>query len=230
MKDLGEAKKILGIEIKKDRHSKKLYLSQKEYLKRVIDRFGMNENTKSVSTHLAPHFKLSATMSPKNEAERECISRIPYVNVVGSLMYAIVCTRSDISHVIGVVSRYMHDPGKEHWQAVKWIVWYIRNTVDVGLIFEQKDSQYLVGYCDSDYAGDLEKCRSTTGYIFTFANTLVSWKSTLQSMITLSTTEAEYMAITEAVKKAIWLQGLPRELGIGQESITLFCKVKVLSN
>ncbi|XP_075106784.1 secreted RxLR effector protein 161-like [Nicotiana tabacum] len=125
-----------------------------------------------------------------------------------------VCTRPDISYAIGVVRRYMHDPGKEHWQAVKWILWYIRNTVYAGLIFEQEDSQYLVGYCDSDYAGDLDKRRSTTGYVLTFANAPVSWKSTLQSTVALSTTEAEYMAITEAVKEAIWLQELLRELDI----------------
>ncbi|XP_075092013.1 secreted RxLR effector protein 161-like [Nicotiana tabacum] len=134
-----------------------------------------------LATPLAPHFKLSASMLPKNEAEREYMSRVPYVNVVGSLMYAMVCTRPDISHAIGV-----------------------------------EDSQYLVGYCDSDYAGDLDKRRSTTGYVLTFANAPVSWKSTLQSTVALSTTEAEYMAITEAVKEAIWLQGLLRELGYNE--------------
>ncbi|XP_070029226.1 secreted RxLR effector protein 161-like [Nicotiana sylvestris] len=148
----------------------------------------MNENTKSVSTPLAPHFKLSAAISPKNEDERECMSRVPYANVVGSLMYAMICTRPDISHNIGVVSKYMHDPER---------------IIDVGLGFKQEDSQYLVGYCDSDYAGDLKKHKSTTGYVFTFANVPFSWKSTLQSTVALSTTEAKYMVITEAVKEAI---------------------------
>ena len=138
-------------------------------------------------------------------------------------MYAMVYTRPDISHVVGVVSRYMHNPGKDHWEAVKWILRYIHNSVDVGLVFEQKDSQYLVGYCDSDYGGDLDKRRSTTGYVFTIANAPDSWKSTLQSTLALSTTEAEYMTITEVAKEAIWLQGLLRELGIGQEEITIFC-------
>ena len=119
MKDLGEAKKILGMEITRDRQSKKLFLSQKEYLKRVLNRFGMNEKTKLVSTPLAPHFKLSADMSPKDEDEQDYMLRISYANAVGSLMYAMVCTRPDISQAVGVVSRYMHDPGKEHWQAVK---------------------------------------------------------------------------------------------------------------
>ena len=119
MKDLGKAQKILGMEITKGRQSKKLFLSQKEYLKRVLNRFGMNEKTKSVSTPLGPHFKLSADMSPKDEDEREYMSRVLYTNDVGSLMYAMVCTRPNISQAVGVVSKYMHDSGKEHWQAVK---------------------------------------------------------------------------------------------------------------
>ena len=85
------------------------------------------------------------------------MSRVPYANAIGSLMYAMVYTRPDISHVVGVVSRYMHNPGKDHWEAVKWILRYIHNAVNVSLVFEQKDSQYLVGYCDSNYAGDLDK-------------------------------------------------------------------------
>ena len=114
MKDLGEAKKILGMEISRDRKLGRLCLSQKEYLRKVLKRFGMNEKSKPVSTPLAPHFKLSASMSPKNDAEREYMSKVPYASAVGSLMYAMVCTRPDISQAVGVVSRYMHDPGKEH--------------------------------------------------------------------------------------------------------------------
>ena len=119
----------------------------------------------------------------------------------------------------------MHNPGKEHWQAVKWILRYIQKTLDVGLIFKKDDmlGQHVVGYCDSDYAGDLDKRRSTTGYVFSLAKAAVSWKSTLQSTVALSTTEAEYMAITEAVKEAIWLQGLRDDLGVGQKHVTVFC-------
>ena len=89
------------------------------------------------------------------------MSKVPYSNAVGSLMYAMVCTRPDISHAVGIMSRYMHNPGKEHWQAVKWILRYIQKTLDVGLIFEKDDmvGQHVVGYCDSDYAGDLVKPR-----------------------------------------------------------------------
>ena len=228
MKDLGEAKKILGMEIARDRQRGTLYLTQKQYLKKVLQRFGMFEKTKPVSTPLAPHFKLSASQCPKTEEEREYMSKVPYSNAVGSLMYAMVRTRPDISHAVGTVSRYMHNPGKEHWQVVKWILRYIQKTLDVGLIFKKYDmvGQHVVGYCDSDYAGDLDKRRSTTGYVFTLAKAPVSWKSTLQSTVALSTMEAEYMAITEAVKEAIWLQGLLDDLGVGQKQVTVFCDIQ----
>ncbi|XP_071939841.1 secreted RxLR effector protein 161-like [Coffea arabica] len=167
-------------------------------------------------------------MSPKNDAEWENMSKVPYANAVGSLMYAMVCTRPDISHAVRVVSRYMHDPGKEHWQAVKWILRYIQSTVDIGLIFEQDDSQHVVGFCNSDYASDLDKCRSTTGYIFMLVKASVSWKSTLQSMVALSITEAEYMAITEAVKEAIWLQGLLVNLELIKNMSRCIVMVRVL--
>ena len=99
----------------------------------------------------------------------------------------------------------MHDLGKEHWHAIKWILRYIQGTIDVGLKFQKVDKfdQHLIGYVDSDYAGDLDKCRSTTGYVFMMASGPVSWRSTLQSIIVLSTTEAEYMVVTEAFKEAI---------------------------
>lgn len=88
----------------------------------------------------------------------------PYVNAVGALMYAIVYTRPDISHAVSMVIRYMHNPDKGHWHAVKWILRYIYGTVDIGLKFEKDktDGKHLVGYVDSDYAGDLDKRRSTT--------------------------------------------------------------------
>ncbi|KAH9688516.1 hypothetical protein KPL70_015148 [Citrus sinensis] len=198
MKNLGEVKKILGMEICRDRARGKVSLSHKQYLKKVLQQF---------------------------DAERKYMLEVPYSNAVGSLMYVMVCTRSDISHAVSIVSRYMHNPGKGHWQAVKWILRHIQKTMDVGLLFERDDTlgKGVIGYVDSDYAGDLDKRQSTTGYVFTFAGGPISWKSTLQSTVALSTTKAEYMAITEAIKEAIWLQGLLENLGLAQEHINLYC-------
>ncbi|KAE8673131.1 putative ribonuclease H protein [Hibiscus syriacus] len=153
------------------------------------------------------------------------MAKVPYANAVGSLMYAMLCMRPDILQAVGVVSRYIHDPGEGHWQAVKWILRYLQQNVDVGLVFEHDEAlgQCVVGYVDSDYAGDLDKRRSTIGYLLTLAKAPVSWKSTLQSMVALSTTEAEYMAVSEVVKEAIWLNGLMEDLGVVQSHISLYC-------
>ena len=125
------------------------------------------------------------------------MSHMSYVSVVGSLMYAIVCSIPNLSHVVSMVSRYMHDPGKEYWEAMKWILWYIKCTIAVGLVFEKdtRSKQLCMGYVDSNYVGDLDKCRSTTGYVFTLLQALVSWRFTLQSTMALSKTKAEYMAL-----------------------------------
>ena len=115
MKDLGEGKNIIDIEIIINRKMGRLCLTQKRYLKKVVQRFSTNKKSKSVITPLAPHFNLSASLSPKSVAEQEYMSKVSYVNAVSSLMYVMVCTMPDISQAVGVVSMYMHNPGKEHW-------------------------------------------------------------------------------------------------------------------
>ncbi|KAH7550154.1 hypothetical protein JRO89_XS13G0144400 [Xanthoceras sorbifolium] len=221
MKDLGAAKKILGMEIRRDKTAGKLYLTQKSFVEKVLERFGM-KNAKPVSTPFAAHFKLSAAMSPQSDNDIEYMSHVPYSSAVGSLMYAMVCTRPDIAHAVSVVSRYMSNPGKEHWQAVKWIMRYLRGTTDSCLEFGRSKG-HLVGYVDSDYAGDLDRRRSITGYVFTLGDTAISWKATLQSTVALSTTEAEYMAVVEAIKEAIWMRGLFGELSLDHKVIVVHC-------
>ena len=125
MKDLDEAKKVLGMEIERDQRSDKVSLTQKGYLRKVFQRFNINGDKKSISTLMAPHFKLKATMSPTTVEEREYMNRVPYASAVGGLMYAIVCIRPDLSQTVSMISRYMHNPGRGHWEAVKWVLWYI---------------------------------------------------------------------------------------------------------
>lgn len=136
-------------------------------------------------------------------------------------MHVIVDMRLDISHVVRIVSRYMHDSEKEHWQVVKWILWYILNVVDVGLTFVQDDmvGQFVVGYYYSYYACDLDKYQSTTSYMFTLEKTPINWKSTLQFKVALSKIKVEYMTVTKVVKEMIYLQGLLKELGIDQNHV-----------
>ncbi|KAH9657436.1 hypothetical protein KPL70_023077 [Citrus sinensis] len=176
MKDLGPAKKILGI--------------------------------------------LSDQLCLKAETEISEMMNVPYASAVGCLMYAIVLTRPDLSYVVSVVSRYMANPGEEHWRAVKWILRYLNGTGTYGLMYggQRQDDSQIVGYVDSDYAGDLDRRRSLTGYLFTFNNCTVNWKAQLQSVVACST-EAKYTATTEVVKEAIWLKGILKELGVDQSAV-----------
>jgi len=137
MKDLGETKKVLGMEIERDWKSGKVSLTQKGYFKNVLQKFNINDDRKSVSTPLAPHFKLKSIMSPITVEEREYITHVPYASAVGSLMYAMVCIRLDLSQVVSIVNRYMHDPRRGHWEAVKWILRYIKGTIDISLVFKK---------------------------------------------------------------------------------------------
>jgi hypothetical protein len=220
MKDLRATKKILGMEITRDRNSGLLFLSQQSYIKKVLQRFNMHD-AKPVSTPIAPHFKLSATQCASTDEDVEYMSRVPYSSAVGSLMYAMVCSCPDLSYAMSLVSRYMANPGKEHWKAVQWIFRYLRGTADACLKFGRTDKG-LIGYVDSDYAADLDKRRSLTGYVFTVGNCAMSWKATLQHVVALSTTEAEYMAIAEACKESVWLKGLYAEFCGDDSCINLF--------
>ena len=117
------------------------------------------------------------------------MSPIPYASALGSVMYAVVCTRLDISHVVGVVSRYMTNPGKEHWATLKWVLRYLRGTSNYCITIDGCSDE-VCGYVDSDFAGDLDKRRSTSGYVFTLAGGAISWMSKLQNIVALSTIEA----------------------------------------
>ncbi|KAH9649116.1 hypothetical protein KPL70_025868 [Citrus sinensis] len=224
MKNLGIAKKILGVEIERNRAAGLMFLSQRKYLTRVLHLFQML-NSKPVVTPLAAHFRLNNLQSPKTSEEKLKMEDVPYANAVGCLMYAMVLTRPYISHAVTVVSRYMAAPGKEHWKAVKWIMRYLSGTLSCGLVYgKNKGScEGLLGFVDSDYVGDLDRRRSLIGYMFLFNGCLVNWKATLQHVVALSTTEAEYTAATKAVKEALWLQGLMRELGVKQKIVTVYC-------
>ena len=101
------------------------------------------------------------------------MSKLPYVSAIGSLMYAIVCTRLDIAHAIGVVSRYMSRPGKQYWEAVKWILRYLRGSIDTCLYFTGA-SLKMQGYVDADLANDIDSRKSTNGFVFTLGGTTIS--------------------------------------------------------
>ena len=141
-------------------------------MKKVLSKFNMNE-IKPVSTPLDSYFKLSKEQSPKTEEEMDYMSKVPYASVISNLMYAMVCTRPDIAHAVGVVSRFMSRPGKQHWKVVKWILRYLKGSSDTCLCFTGA-SLKLQGYVNADFAGDINSRKSITGFVFTVGGTAIS--------------------------------------------------------
>lgn len=202
MKDLGPIKQILGIEIARDRKKDCLSLSQKGYIEKVLEMFDMNK-AKLVKTSLTNHFKLSKTKEPKNKDEKKYMEKVPYASMIGSLMFAMLCTRPDIAHAVGVLSRFMTNPEKAHWEAAKWLLRYLRGTTDYRISYSKDNMNEIVGFVDASYACDLDKGRSTMTFIFGFGNGPISWVSRLLPTIALSSCETEYMTTTEACKEVI---------------------------
>ncbi|XP_042988660.1 secreted RxLR effector protein 161-like [Carya illinoinensis] len=139
---------------------------------------------------------------------------IPYSSVVGSLMYAQVCTRPDIAYVVGVLGRYLSNPGLAHWKAAKKVLRYLQGTKDLVLTYQRSDILDIVGYSDADFVGCLDDRKSTSGYVFMMAREAISWKSVKQTLTTSSTMEAEYVACYEATCQAIWLRNFILGLGV----------------
>ncbi|KAL0793897.1 hypothetical protein Bca101_065274 [Brassica carinata] len=222
MKDLGEAKKILGMEITRDRAKGTLTISQEGYAMKFLGNYSMDK-AKSVSTPFGAHFRLSSATEREIREQGDSMRDVPYQSAVGSIMYSMVGTRPDLAYAVGMVCRFMSNPLKIHWQAVKWILRYIKGSTKMKLSFRKEGPFIIKGYCDADYAADLDKRRSITGMVFTVGGNVVSWRSSLQKTIALSTTEAEWIALGEATREAMWLRGFINELGFEQDLVEIFC-------
>jgi hypothetical protein len=151
------------------------------------------------------------------------MKEIPYQEAVGSLMYAMVATRPDLTFAVSVVSRFMSKPGPMHWMAIKRIMQYLKATLDMRLRIGEKHME-VKGYSDADWAGDVENRRSTSGYVFFVGEGAVSWNSKRQQTVAQSTMEAEYMAMSRCTREAIWLRQLMEDVGcVQEEATTIMC-------
>lgn len=129
----------------------------------------------------------------------------------------------DILFAVGVVSRFMEAPTSNHLKVARRILRYLKGTIDLGLFYSSYDDFNLVGYCDSDYAGNVNDRESTSGFMFFLGGSVISWSSKKQSIVTLSTCEAEYVASTSCTCHAIWLRRLLKELNLPQIEATMIC-------
>ncbi|KAK8505509.1 hypothetical protein V6N12_075851 [Hibiscus sabdariffa] len=213
MKDLGEATYILGVKIYRDRSRRLLGLSQSTYIDKVLKRFSMEESKKGFLP-MRHGISLSKEMCPSTSQERERMSQVPYASAIGSIMYAMICTRPDLSYALSMTSRYQSNPGESHWVAVKNILKYLRRTKDVFLIYRGEEQLSIKGYTDASFQTDKDDSRSQSGFVFYLNGGAVSWNSSKQDTVADSTTEAEYIVASEAPKEAVWIKKFITELGV----------------
>ena len=205
VKDLGELHYFLGVKVVQNTEKQSIWLGQPSYIKQLLEQFNMS-NAKATKTPVNPGFKLS-----KGTEDSEYMDIELYQSAVGKLLYLSTRTRPDISFAVSSVARYTAKPTVDHWKAVKHILRYLIGTINYGLLYSRTSSVCL-GYSDSDWGGDLDDRKSTSGYVFQIGGGPVSWQSRKQSCVALSTSEAEYIALTSAAQEAIWLRQLLSEL------------------
>ena len=218
MTDLGPCSYYLGMSIRRDRQNRILYLSQEAYIHKVIHQFGMDDCT-PVST------PIETSPLPENRPEYTYPSgqRIEYQRIVGSLMYIMLGTRGDIAYAVSMASRYLANPGPQHMKLARRILRYLKGTRALRLAYKGH-LQMLKGFTDADWAGCRDTRRSTAGYLFNIGSGAISWQSKRQSVVALSTCEAEFMGQTQATKEAIWLRRLLNELNMSQgKAATIIC-------
>ena len=214
MDDRGEIHYLLGMRIIRDRERRILTIDQALYLEDVLRRFGM-QDCKPMSTPLETGKRFQ-----KLDDDADTVDVKEYQSIIGSLIYASIGTRPDISVSVGVLSQFMSRPSPEHLIGAKRILRYIKGTIQLGLKFEAVDDFRLVGYSDADWGGDIIDRRSLSGYIFRLGGASLSWRSKKQPVVALSSTEAEYIALCAAVQEAVWLRSLLKDLSFEQKDAT----------
>lgn len=211
MKDLGEAHEVLGMRITRDRKRGKICIDQELYINEILEKFNMAD-CNPVSTPIDINQKLSKEQCPKNQKEQDEMKAIPYQEAVGSIMFTAQVCRPDVSFAVNMVSRFSKNPGRVHWAAVKRILRYLKGTANMKLEYSKDGNSDILGYCDADWASDLDERKSTTGYVFNLQGGAISWNSKKQQTVALSTTEAEYMSLSATTQEALWLKSLNNEL------------------
>ena len=203
---------MLGMEFKRDRSRRTITLSQSRYVKEVLSRFDTS-TLRPARTPMDEHKQLMIEQDlSKQDLERVNQSR--YLQAVGSLMYLMVCTRPDLAFSVGVVSRFSSDPREIHWSAIHRIFRYLAGTSHLGLVLGgNQEAPLLEMWTDADYAGDHETRRSTTGYVVKLYGSTVVWASRRQRAISKSSTEAEFIALSQGAQNLLWLSKLVSQLG-----------------
>lgn len=219
--DLGEPRKILGVEVERDRVNGTISLGQKTYIEDIVKRMGLQD------ANPAP--------TPLDDAEQlvqddgaadETHTKSEYATAIGMLMYAAICTRPDIAFAVQTLSQFNQKPTKTHWSAIKRVFRYLSGTRSFKLTYggDGTDSE-LIGFTDADWASNRIDRRSISGYCYMIGGGAVTWSSKKQPIVALSSAEAEYIAETHSGREALWLRRLLSSFGSPQDEPTLIKQI-----
>lgn len=214
MTDLGRMTCFLGVEVTQNADG--IFIGQSKYAREVLERFGMDKS-KPVSTPVATGNKLT------KEGDGNEVDTTHYKQIVGNLMY-LTATRPNLMYVVGLISRYVERPTEIHLQAAKRVMRYLKGTINFGILYSSKGLGELLAYTASDYAGDLDDRKSTSGYVFLLGTSAISWSSKKQPVVTLSTTEVEFIAAASCACQGVWLRRILNQLGQSQnQCLPIYC-------
>jgi hypothetical protein len=230
MEDIGPVKRFLGMDVHQDSEGN-IRISQKDYVESILKKYNMETTgTRSAKTPFAPGTKLQ-----KFEETATDEDKLTYQGMVGSLMYASTCTRPDLAYATSTLSRFNNNnPGPMHFAAIKHVLRYLSGTTNYGITYRSgKEAQANLdfhGYCDSDWAGDEDTRRSTSGFVFLMTEGAVSWRSRRQNTVATSSTEAEYVSCALASKEALWIRQLLEELMMFCNPEAVAAKNQIITN
>lgn len=211
--NLGKIGYCLGVEFSEK--NSEIRMSQKGYVLDLLTRFNM-QDAKPVVTPMEPGIKLVKCVKPDSANSKE-VFVAPYRELIGALTYLAITTRPDISYAVSKLAQYNNAYDKSHWIAAKRVLRYLKGTSGACLVFKET-AKPIEGFVDSDWGGDLDDRKSQTGHCFMWNGSPIFWESRKQKTVALSTNEAEYMALTDAIKQALHIRAFLDELGMPQSS------------
>jgi hypothetical protein len=200
------------MKVTRDLEQHMVSLSQQSYIENLVERFGL-QDAQTVTTPLAPGTILTKDQCPKTQDEINDMTGSRYRELIGSLQYASLATRPDITYAVNKLSQFLSNPGRVHLDAALRVLRYLNGTKHRSLHLGGGIPD-VAGFSDSDWGGDHDDRKSTGAYVFRLGLGSVSWKSKKQTSVALSTVESEYMAMCQAAKEAVWLNGLLEDLGV----------------
>ena len=211
--DQGPVTSILGIKVERDRNARTISLSQPGYIKSILEEFNMAD-CNPAPTPMEENARLSLRMCPDDVVHKAQMAKVPYRELIGKLIYLAVATRPDISYAIGVLCRFVENPGPEHWGAAKRVLRYLKGSIGLKLVYSHsKSDDRFVTYSDADLSGNPDNLRSTGGFAICMGGGTVQWGSRLQPHVSLSSTESEYTIASKVACEVMWMRYFFEEIG-----------------